>query len=447
MHSARNIACAFTALLLLCARQSAAAADEPPPSPPSEPGKDIKIDDHHEEQKRTEEPGAPSPARQEMEPASEPPKKEDESDPDEKKFTLSGYVETFYQYNFNNPGNGISNYRGYDNRHNAFTLSNAVLDAGFRAKNLLGRLALQIGHSPATYYAQEPNLGGGDGAGESDDKLWRYLQRASVGWQASKAILFEAGLFLTNIGVESLVVKDNWNYSRTTASTRLPNYSTGVKGTWHATDRLDVMTGVFNGWNTILDNNDEKSILVQAQYKVKEAASFSAAYYGGVERPGGAVEGRPWRHAFDLYAQISATDWLEVAGEGNGGFEDGRFGFHWFAGTAAYARANIPISIGARKKDALYLALRGDRLWEDFAANDRGTASPILLPAKHITSGTATIDLRPVKGLSVRLEYKYDVSNAKLFFRSSVEGDGKQTPYVPNARSQNTLLLGVVGWF
>ncbi|HVH46670.1 MAG TPA: outer membrane beta-barrel protein [Labilithrix sp.] len=445
MHNARTCAGLLGAALLLSsvaarAQPKEQAAKDEKPTPATEPGKDIEIDDHHQEQKRTEEPGAPSPARQEMEPASEPPKKEDESDPDEKKFTLSGYVETFYQYNFNNPGNGISNYRGYDTRHNTLTLANAVLDAGFRAKNLLARLALQFGHTPATYYAQEPSLGGTDGAGETDAKLWRHLQRASVGWQATKSLLFEGGLFLTNIGVESLVVKDNWHWSRTNASVRLPNYSSGVKATWHATDRLDVSTGVFNGWNSIVDNNDEKSVLVQAQYKVKESLSTSAAYFGGIEREGGAVEGRAWRHAFDVYAQVSATKWLELAAEGSGGWEANRFGTQWFTGASGYVRF--------KTLEWLYVALRGDRLWEDPSANARGTARPILIPAKYITSATATLDARPIKGLSLRLEGRHDIAARDLFFKGNVAGDGSEAaPYVPNARVQTTLLAGAVAWF
>jgi hypothetical protein len=413
---------------------------EPAPSPPTEPGKDIQVDDKHEEQKKTEEPGATSPARQEMEPASEPPKKEDEWDPDDKKFTVGGYVETFYQYNFNAPANGISNYRGYDTRHNTFTLANAVLDTGFRAKNLLGRLALQIGHTPATYYAQEPSLGGADGAGPTDPVLWRYLQRASFGWQATQALLLEAGLFLTNIGVESLVVKDNWHWSRTNASVRLPNYSSGVKATWHVSGRLDVSGGVFNGWNTVVDNNDEKSFLVQAQYKHKETLSTSAAYYGGVEREGGAREGRAWRHAFDVYAQVSATRWLELAGEGNGGWEANRFGLHWFTGAAAYVRFRLV--------SWLYLAFRGDRLWEDPSGNRTGGARPFLVPAKYVTSGVATIDIRPVKGLSIRFEGRHDVAAQDLYFANTVAGDGSdQNPYVPNARTQTSVLAGGVIWF
>jgi hypothetical protein len=436
-------------LTLLCFSSSTSFAQgqEPPkkdepkqPAEPTQPGEDIEMGDKHDEQKKTEEVGAKSPARQEMEPGSESPKKEDDDDPDKKKFTLSGYVETFYQYNFNNPGNGISNYRGFDNRHNTLTLSNAVLDAGFRAKDILGRLALQVGHTPASLYQQETRLPGSDGAGETDDKLWRHLQRASIGWQATKSMLFEAGLFLTNIGVESLAVKDNWNWSRTNAFVRLPNYQTGVKATFHASDRLDLSGGVFNGWNTVVDNNDEKSFLLQGQYKVKEQLSASLAYFGGVEREGGAPEGRRWRHAFDSYVQIDATSWFQVAGEGSGGWEANRFGLHWFAGAAAYARM--------KTLDWLYVALRGDRLWEDPSASASGMSRPFMVPVKHVTSGTATLDARPVKGLSLRVEYRHDRAEGDLYFKGQVEGDGSpEKPYVPNTKIQNTVLAGAVAWF
>ena len=33
---------------------------------------------------------------------------------------LSGYVESFYQWNFNEPSNFITNFRGFDSRHNIF---------------------------------------------------------------------------------------------------------------------------------------------------------------------------------------------------------------------------------------------------------------------------------------------------------------------------------------
>src|SRR5687768_15261461 len=70
--------------------------------------------------------GASDPAASAVRPSSEPPS--DPKTPDEKhKFTASGYIEAFYQYNFNNPSNRLTNYRGFDNLHNTVSLSNAVL--------------------------------------------------------------------------------------------------------------------------------------------------------------------------------------------------------------------------------------------------------------------------------------------------------------------------------
>lgn len=459
MHHARIALIAFVAVSVASLSSPAHAEEEkkedkkedekpaapPPPKPddpsaPSgQPGADIKVQDKHEEQTSSTDQGAQSPARQAAQPVSEPPNKADVSDPD-RKFTLGGYLEGFYQYNFNNPGNGISNYRGYDTRHNTFTLQNAVLDAGFRAYDLTARIALQTGHLPSTVYGQETRLGGTDGAGPTDDTLWRFLQRASAGWQATKSVLFEAGLFTTSYGVETIAVKDNWNWSRSNQSLRLPNYQTGVKATFSLSEHFDLSTGVFNGWNTVVDNNDEKSISVQGIYKVDKSMTASLAYFGGIERTGGAPEGRPWRHYGEGFVQIDATDALQVAADASGGWEATRFGTHWFAGAALYGRLKMT--------EHLFGVLRGDRVWEDVAANASGSSSPILFPAKHVTSGTVTLDYRPVKGLSCRLEYRHDRAADDLYFRSSVQGDGSPTsPYVPNTRYQNTATAGVVAYF
>lgn len=445
MYYARVI---FAALSLVTWSAAAAADEEPPKEPPKEEDKQAsaqagatpKVDDAREQQEKELDPGAKSPARSESEAQSAPPGRTDDDDPEDKKFTLGGYVETYYQWNFNQPSNGITDYRAYDNRHNTLTLQNVVLDAGFRAKDLSARLALQAGHTAAAMWSQETKLPGTSSTNETDDKLWRPLQRASVGWTPSKPLLLEAGLFTTAYGVEGFAVKDNWNWSRSYGFARLPNYQTGIKATVHLNRRWDVIGGVYNGWNNVVDNNDEKSFFIQGQYKLLEKLTASGTYLGGVEREGGAPEGRAWRHLVQAYVQWDALTWFDVGGEGDGGFENNHFGFHWFAGAAAYARA--------KAVEWLYFAFRGERLWEDPSANAEGQASTFLLPAKYVTAGTATIDVRPVKGLSTRLELRHDRASSDLFFRKQVEGEGTETsPYVANTTRQTTLLFGVTAWF
>ena len=51
---------------------------------------------------------------------------------------LGAYVETLYQWNFNRPSNRITNYRGFDNRHDTFTLANVALDAQWDVHDIFG---------------------------------------------------------------------------------------------------------------------------------------------------------------------------------------------------------------------------------------------------------------------------------------------------------------------
>lgn len=381
--------------------------------------------------------GAPE-ARSTVLPASSPPQRQSEQDP-EKTYSVGGYLEAFYLYSFERPGNELVPGRGYDVRANTIALQNAVLDTGFHAHDLIGRLALQSGVAPATYYQQEPNLPGTDGAAANDPGLWRYLQRASIGWQATDILLVEAGLFNSSFGFEGIAVKDNFTWSRSNMATRLPNYLTGVKATVNVSKHVDVVSGVVNGWNRVVDDNDEKTVFLTGIYKQNEFLTASLSYYGGVERPGGAPEGRAWRHTAQAFAEVDPTHWLELVGDGVVGLERTRFGSARFGGGAFTAHAEALPWLG--------FAGRLDALFEDPGRNALGTSTPILMDAGRIVSETATIEVKPLeKGLSTRLEYRHDQADDDLWFHGTAPKDPSGND-VPNVRHQNTLLLGVTGWF
>jgi hypothetical protein len=54
--------------------------------------------------------------------------------------SLTGYFEAFYSWNFNRPGNDVTAFRGFDNRHDTITISNAVLDAAWSSGRVSGRV-------------------------------------------------------------------------------------------------------------------------------------------------------------------------------------------------------------------------------------------------------------------------------------------------------------------
>jgi hypothetical protein len=362
----------------------------------------------------------------------------DEAPGTELKVTPLGYVEASYSYSFARPSNGIVNLRGFNNRHDTMTIENAAAGATWEYGSVGGKLLLQVGNTPSTYYLAEPVFAGAGGANASTPELWKYIQEAFVTWKApvGNGLLFQAGLCVSPIGAEVIPAKDDWNWSRSNLFFGLPFYHTGARATYALTDRFSVTLSIFNGWSSVVDNNRHKSVSAAFSYTIPDLLFAQVLYFGGVERAKGAPEGSGWRHDFDGYASVRVTEGLSLLGHLNGGFESTAFGTaSWVAG-AAYARAQLT--------EQLFLALRGDRFHETVP----GAASPIFWAgAKWISSGTVTIDVRPADHLSVRAEYRHDRAERDLFFRRAVDGDGATAPFVPNTRSQDTVTIGVTGWF
>ncbi|MDX2022074.1 MAG: outer membrane beta-barrel protein [Deltaproteobacteria bacterium] len=353
-------------------------------------------------------------------------------------YVVGGYVEALYQWNFNRPSNGITNFRGFDNRHNSFTLSNVALDAAWDEAALVGRLTLQVGHTPSTYYLAEPRLAGADGANATNIELWKYVQQAYVGYHFGDAVTASAGVFLSPIGPESMAVRDNWNWSRSNLFYGLPFYHTGVRLQYALSKAWAATAAIYNGWNSVVDNNSQKSLSLQLAY-TQPKVILSLLYFGGVERAPAASEGSGWRHLVDAHLTWHVSPRVSAMVHANGGFERTRFGgSHWAAG-AIYGRILLV--------DRLFLALRADAFRQDVAQNGEGRESPIFWPTAWVSSGTATIDYRPHDRASFRLEFRHDHAGGDIYFGSNVAGVGNVVPYVANRRSQDTLTLGATTWF
>jgi hypothetical protein len=151
---------------------------------------------------------------------------------------ISGYLESYYQLNTNMPSNLITAWRGFDNRTNSFTFQNAVLDAMGQYGEVSARLALQVGSAPASYYLAEPTQVAQAGVGANGPQLWQLVQQAILGYRipVGRGLLGEAGIFLSPIGVETLAVKDNWNFSRSNLFYALPYYHSGVRVSYPLSD-------------------------------------------------------------------------------------------------------------------------------------------------------------------------------------------------------------------
>jgi hypothetical protein len=348
-------------------------------------------------------------------------------------FQLGGYVEGFYQWNFNRPSNGISNFRGFDNRHNTFTLSNIALDVQWDHADVLGRITLQVGHTASTYYLAEPAAVGSSSVNASDAQLWKYIQQAYAGYRFAREreLVVTGGVFLSPIGPESMAVRDNWNWSRSNLFFALPFYHTGVRASYALSSDWSATLAAYNGWNSVVDNNREKSVSAQLLFTRPEIV-VSMLYFGGVEPARGAEEGRGVRHLLDAHVTWHASSRLSWLVHVNAGIEPTRFGLsHWQAG-ALYARLQVFAP--------LFVAVRGDVFFEHAAHSGSAAASPLFWPSAWVASGTLTADYRPREKVSFRLEYRHDQAASDVYF-------GRNVGTEPDQPSQDTLSLGVTSWF
>lgn len=354
---------------------------------------------------------------------------------------IGGYVETFYQWNLNDPDNRITNFRGFDDRHNTFTISNVALDVQAAYQGAQARVALQIGHTPDTYYLAEPTSPGAAGANASDKDLWKYVQQAYAGYElpVGGGLLVQGGIFLSPIGPESIAVKDGWTWSRSNLFFGLPFYHTGVHATFKGSDEWAVRLGIVNGWNSVVDNNPEKSGHLSVIYTKGDELTWTLLYFGGIERNDDVPEGDPWRSTFDTHLTWRAASWLWLQPHFDAGFEPNEMGVSYWVSGALSSRFRI--------LEELYFAARQDAFYEKAARSGDVTAARVFWPTEWVASTTATLEARAVEHVSVRLEYRHDHASGDMFFVGDVEGDGIVSPFVPNARYQDTFTLGATAWF
>jgi hypothetical protein len=343
---------------------------------------------------------------------------------------VGGYVESYYQWNFNAPTNGITNLRGFDNRHDTFTLANAALDLQWDRPEWLGRVTLQVGHTPSTYYLAEPTRPGADGANATGPELWKYLQQAYAGWKVGvgRGLVLSAGLFLSPIGPETMALLDSWHWSRSNLFFGLPFYHSGLRATYPLDGAWTLSLALYNGWNSVVDNNGAKSVAAHLSH-ASEAVLASFVYFGGAERAEGAPEGQPWRHLWDANATWFVSSRWALQGHVNAGFERGRLGTSSWGAAAAAARVRV---VGR-----WFGALRGDVFGEQVAEGSSGRASPLFWPAPWVASVTATLEFRAADRASFRLEYRRDQAGGPAYFGDEATG-GR-----PDRRTQQTLTAGL----
>ena len=212
--------------------------------------------------------------------------------------TFSGYIETYYSYDFGNPDNHLRPGFVYShNKHNELNLNLGMVKVNYAKDNVRGNFALMAGTYP------EYNL-----AAEQD--LLKNVFEANVGVKISKSsnLWVDAGIMPSHIGFESAIGKDCANLTRSILADNSPYYETGVKiGYTSKSEKWYLAAMYLNGWQRIqkINGNQTPAFGTQVTFKPSSKTTLNWSTYVGNEQPD--VD-RKWRYFHNLYGQFKVNE-------------------------------------------------------------------------------------------------------------------------------------------
>jgi hypothetical protein len=212
---------------------------------------------------------------------------------------ISGYIETYYNYDFNQPStNTRPNFIYSHNRSNELNVNLAFIKGMYQTDRLRANLAIALGTYMTANYAAEPDV-------------MKNAFEANAGVKLSKSsnIWLDAGVFSSHIGFESAISKDCWVLTRNISSENTPYYEAGAKLSYTNDDQTFSATLLYlNGWQRIkrLDGNTKPAGGLQLNWKPAEKITLNYSNYLGYEGEN-AVRVQRFYHNFYAIAQLSSS--------------------------------------------------------------------------------------------------------------------------------------------
>jgi hypothetical protein len=211
---------------------------------------------------------------------------------------ISGYLETYYTYDFNKPSNNTRPGFSYShNRHNEVNVNLAFIKANYQTEQVRGNLAVALGTYMTANYAAE-----------ADVMKNAFEANAGVKLTKSANLWLDAGIFSSHIGFESAISKDCWVLTRNISSENTPYFETGAKLTYTTDNqKLSATLLYLNGWQRIkrLDGNSTPAGGLQLTYKPSDKLTLNYSNYLGYE---GEDAVRTQRFYHNFYGILQLTD-------------------------------------------------------------------------------------------------------------------------------------------
>lgn len=332
------------------------------------------------------------------------------------KFGISGYADAYYVNDDVKTNGEISvpassdysrQFTLINAKKNQFDLNIAQLSGTFTFKNdVRGKLTLQYGSLPQFAYALDNPT---------------TLQEAYVGVRILDNLWLDAGYYLTHIGGESFLPKDNWLSTHSVVTYFEPIQHAGAKLTF-SNEKLTAMLGIVNSRLSFAENNQNKSYCGQFVYNFSSDLSLSYAGIIGNEETNG------YKNYFlnniclntVLATGLEAKAQFDIASKEDSKFDQGEYKNATYTGISAQIRYAFTEKIRSTLRAALF-------------DDEDGVNSP----GMKGTQFTAGIEFKPNANSYLRLEG--DMINLDDKYKAFTDKDGKPA----NKRMSIALSMGI----
>jgi Putative beta-barrel porin-2, OmpL-like. bbp2 len=324
--------------------------------------------------------------------------------PKQSPFIVSGYLEVYYAYDFNQPENNTRPGFVYSfSRHNEVNLNIGFIRGAYNTDNVRANLALMAGTYPNANLAAEPGV-----------LKNIYEANAGVKLSSTKNLWIDAGIFSSHIGFESAVGRDCWNLTRSVLADNSPYYETGAKISYTTDEGKWFFSGLFlNGWQRIqrVEGNSLPSFGTQITFKPSSSITLNGSSFIGTDKPDSA---RLMRFFHNFYGIFQVSEKIGVTIGFDCGWEDRDIN-----GIGTNSWYSPVVIVRAAINDKLAISARGE-----YYSDEHGVIIATGTPNGFKTSGLSlNLDYKVFPAAWWRIEARNFISQDEIFTRNDKQVD------------------------
>jgi hypothetical protein len=202
-----------------------------------------------------------------------------ESPIDTKVFTGEFRVDVNEITDFNHPKDNTLVGSSEPGRTNEIQLQQLGIGGDFHYDHVIGRLMTQFG----MYSTMTPRNDASPARGQWNlDNAYRYLSEAYGGyhWDKWSGINFEAGIFMSYVGLFSYYNFDNWAYQPSYVSSNTPWFFNGMRVQIFPNDKLKIEPWYINGWQSYGKFNSKPGLGMQVLWRPTGSLEVLSNNYG-----------------------------------------------------------------------------------------------------------------------------------------------------------------------